>query len=310
MAGNCTIVMYHYVRELDRSRYPNINARTVTEFQRQLDHLERHFTFVTVEDLLNAIYGEYSLPSDAVLLTFDDGLVDHYATVFPELYRRGIQGAFFPPAEPIRSDTVLDVHKIHFVLSTADADSIWDAVSDLVREYRSDYDLNSPETYYEELAESGRFDPPTVVCIKRLLQRELPPAVRSQIVDALFDSFVDVSEPVLSRELYMQPEQLQLMIDEGMFVGSHGTTHRWMGHLSESEQRTEIERSLAFLEELGAPTDDWIMCYPYGSYNETTRALLDKFNCKLGFTTVPETADVVAENAYTLARVDTNDIPH
>ena len=52
-----------------------------------------------------------------------------------------------------------------------------------------------------------------------------------------------------------------------------------------NKQSQEIIKSLDFLESVGAPTSDWIMCYPHGSYNETTLALLKKFNASIGLTT-------------------------
>jgi hypothetical protein len=42
MSSSLTIVMYHFVRDLARSRYPAIKALTVDAFRGQLDYLARH----------------------------------------------------------------------------------------------------------------------------------------------------------------------------------------------------------------------------------------------------------------------------
>ena len=51
-----------------------------------------------------------------MLLTFDDGLSDHYQYVLPELRRRGLWGIFYIPAGPYQSGRMLDVHCIHLLI--------------------------------------------------------------------------------------------------------------------------------------------------------------------------------------------------
>ena len=119
MKNQCTIVMYHYVRELPYSRYPQIKGLLTSQFKEQLAYIEKNYQFVTVDDCINAIYFDGDFPLNAILLTFDDAYIDHFMTVFPILESKGIQGCFFPPAKPVLEYEVLDVHKIHFLLASA-----------------------------------------------------------------------------------------------------------------------------------------------------------------------------------------------
>jgi hypothetical protein len=41
-----TIAMYHYVRDLERSRYPGIRGRRINEFKAQLDHIAANYHVV------------------------------------------------------------------------------------------------------------------------------------------------------------------------------------------------------------------------------------------------------------------------
>ena len=111
------IVMYHYVRELPYTRYPQIKALLASQFKEQIGYIEKHYHFITVEDCINAIYFDGDLPLNSILLTFDDGFVDHFNTVFPILESKGIQGCFFPSAKSILEYEVPNVHKIHFILA-------------------------------------------------------------------------------------------------------------------------------------------------------------------------------------------------
>ena len=118
MSRIVTIVMYHYVRDLEHSRFPAIKGLSVERFCRQLDYIQTRYTPIAVEDLISALSpAKKDLPKNAILLTFDDGYSDHFANVFPLLDARGIQGCFFPPAQAVLEHKVLDVNKIQFVLA-------------------------------------------------------------------------------------------------------------------------------------------------------------------------------------------------
>jgi peptidoglycan/xylan/chitin deacetylase (PgdA/CDA1 family) len=159
------------------------------------------------------------------------------------------------------------------------------------------------------LMEKSRFDPQEVVFIKRLLQYGLPREPREFITATLFAKHVTRDERSFSRELYMTADQLRCMARNGMYVGSHGYDHFWLDKLSPQEQTREIELAMQFLADLELSTDDWVMCYPYGSYNDSLTEILKRYRCKLGLTTRVNVATLSPENALTLERLDTNDLP-
>ncbi len=131
-----------------------------------------------------AVRGGGVLPHNACLLTFDDGFIDHYTTVFPRLQRRGWSGCFFPAAVPVLQHVVLDVHKIHFILAaTREPRGLVTRLFELLSPYRARFELPADEALYERLATPGRFDPAEIVFVKCMLQRELPDAVRAEIVN-------------------------------------------------------------------------------------------------------------------------------
>src|ERR1017187_9405603 len=178
-----TIVMYHYVRDLGRSRFPAIKGLSMERFCRQLDYIQSRYTPITAENLLEALSSpKKDLPPNPILLTFDDGYSDHFANVFPLLDARGIQGCFFPPAQAVLEHTVLDVNKIHFVLAAvSDAGKLLDKVLSSLAEFRSEHGLKSREEYLGAVSEKHRYDTREVTVLKRLLQRELPEPVRAEI---------------------------------------------------------------------------------------------------------------------------------
>ena len=75
--------MYHYVRDLKHSSFPGIKGLSIESFKNQIEYLNKHYTFVTMQQCIDTVYfNSDDFPEDAVLLTFDDGYTDHYTNVF------------------------------------------------------------------------------------------------------------------------------------------------------------------------------------------------------------------------------------
>ena len=313
MDRSVTIVMYHYVRDLKRSRFPAIKGLSLERFCRQLDYIQSRHTPISIEQLLAAWGGESDLPPNPILLTFDDGYSDHFANVFPLLDARGIQGCFFPPAQAVVEHKVLDVNKIHFILaSVRDVKVLLEQVFCFLEELRPQYALKTREEYLRAVVEEHRYDTREVTTLKRLLQRELPEPVRAEIVRRLFAEHVSADEVAFACELYMSLDQIACLRRHGMHIGSHGYTHAWLNHISQEAQAVEIDRSLDFLQKLGIGKDaeaGWTMCYPYGGFNDSLLQVLRARQCGLAFTAEARVANLEVDDRLTLPRLDTNDLP-
>jgi peptidoglycan/xylan/chitin deacetylase (PgdA/CDA1 family) len=303
--------MYHFVRDLKRSRYPAIKGLDLADFVEQVGYIRRYYQPITMEDLIDAARAkDRGLPPNAILLTFDDGYADHFANVFPVLKKHGIQGSFFPPARAILEHRVLDVNKIHFVLAAVgDKSQIVRLIFSEIRENMASHALDRPEAYYERLAVPSRYDTAEVVFIKKVLQMALPEELRTKIADKLFVEFVTSDERAFASELYMSVEQLRHMRGNGMHIGSHSYDHYWMNTLDPDEQSIEIDRSLEFLAALGCDLENWVMCYPYGAYDERLIAILKNRKCAIGLATEVAIADLSTHDLLALPRIDTNDLP-
>ncbi|MDQ6770725.1 MAG: polysaccharide deacetylase family protein [Gemmatimonadota bacterium] len=309
--ANVTIVMYHYVRDLARSRFPRIKGLSTERFRGQLDAIQASYTVVSMGDLIGAVSDGDSLPPDACLLTFDDGYSDHARIVLPELLSRGLSGSFFPPVRPVVERVLLDVNKVHFVLAATDEPSRLVAelreiylVHDLERETGISFDQ-----HFHTLAHADRFDPAEVIFVKRFLQHALAEAWRERIADTLFAAHVSADPKSFADDLYMAESDLAELVDDGMYVGSHGYSHVFLDKEPFSRQVMEIEHSLELLKRVGAPTGAWAMCYPFGAYNDDTLAIVTARGCAIGLTTRAARANIVTDPPLELPRLDTNDMP-
>jgi peptidoglycan/xylan/chitin deacetylase (PgdA/CDA1 family) len=305
-----SIVMYHYVRDSSRTRYPGLKVRSIEEFDGQLDYITRHYRVCGTRDVLAAARGERRLPPNACLLTFDDGFLDHFTVVLPRLVERGLSGSFYAPGAAVEERRVLDTHKIQIVLAAApDHGKLARRILDMLEDYRGEWPLPPGDALYSRYARASRFDGPEITFIKRVLQRGLPEPVRAAIAGRLFDEYAGADEDTVAQELYMDLSQLRTMVRFGMEVGGHGADHVWLDSLERADQAAEIARTAAFLARVhGGPPADWVMCYPFGAYNADTLSLLPGAGCALGLTTRVDLATNLGA-ALELPRLDTNDLP-
>ncbi len=307
-----TVVMYHYVRKLEQSRFPEIKGLEIELFEEQIHYLKKHYQPVRIEALIDAINEDllHELPENALLLTFDDGYLDHFTNVFPLLYRLGLQGAFYIPGKPVEEGKVLDVNKVHFLLaSVPDKEKIIRQIEKELSTYREQYQLESFEHYYQQYAQANRFDNKEIIFIKRILQKGLPEILRNELTASLFGQFVSADETAFAAELYLSKEQILCMMSCGMHIGSHSYDHYWLNTLNQKAQSEQVSLSLDFLRSLGVNIDYWTMCYPYGGYDNNLLHVLRKNGCQLGFTMRTNLANPSGQSRLTLPRLDTNDIP-
>jgi peptidoglycan/xylan/chitin deacetylase (PgdA/CDA1 family) len=92
------ILMYHYIGDLpanaDNTRI-NLTVE-IDNFRAQMQYLQDNgYTTISLYDLYEALMRGTALPPNPVILTFDDGYLDHYTTAFPILQEYGFIGTFF-----------------------------------------------------------------------------------------------------------------------------------------------------------------------------------------------------------------------
>lgn len=92
------ILMYHYISEPppDSDIYRVDLSVAPESFRQQMAYLKDNgYTPIDFYDLSTAIVAQTELPEKPILLTFDDGYLDSYETVYPVLKEYGFEGTFF-----------------------------------------------------------------------------------------------------------------------------------------------------------------------------------------------------------------------
>lgn len=302
------IFMYHYIRDLQHSRYPRIKGLDISLFRQQVKEMINNFSVVTMEQVIDVLEGNSELPEKALLLTFDDGYIDNYMYAFPILEEFGIQGSFFIPGKTFTTHQLLNVNKIHYILASANTYDLLEDVKKEMDYYRGSmgFDYASTDELFNKYAVANRFDTKEIIFIKRMLQTILPERLRNIILSNLFEKYVDVSEEQLAFELYMSKDQIRTMKRHGMFIGIHGYDHYWLGNLEPEKMRQDISLALDALDEF-IDKKRWVMNYPYGNYNEDVLEYIRNRGACIGLTTNVKIAEIGKDSALELPRLDCND---
>jgi peptidoglycan/xylan/chitin deacetylase (PgdA/CDA1 family) len=300
------IIMYHYVRNEDSGLARGLNSLSVENFNAQLALIAEKYWVISVNEILESLKAEKPLPDDAVWLTFDDGYIEHFATVAPLLIERGWQGSFFPVVQAAEHRVLMDVNKIQFIIGQQpdysliiqEINNILDSANDSDFEYSFGF-------YWNKLGRPQGVYSAEEIFVKRMLQKYIPRELKKTVIQNLFHRFVPFDEEEIVGQWYMNKTQLADLVEQGMYVGSHGVSHQWMDNLSTSELDEEICGALSFLNDLGAPVKDWVMCYPYGASTSLLQTKIRVRGCALALGTTPGAASIKSTNRFDLPRIDT-----
>jgi peptidoglycan/xylan/chitin deacetylase (PgdA/CDA1 family) len=296
--------MYHYVRDLPRTRYPRIRGILTDEFLWQVRQLSAEFEMPTLEAALAFLRGEYTPRRNLCMLTFDDGLKEHATEVMPILAEHQIQGLFGIVTSCIHDRRVAPVHMNHFLTATLDFTEYRDAFAREVNERapgmmeRIAIDANAAQSSYP-------LDTREMASFKMLVNFLLPANVRDAAIRALFSTYFG-GEAGFARELYMSWQDIRQLQSAGMLVAGHTHWHRPLSTLSETELDADIAMSRRLMDQHLSAQDLWPFSYPYGKRNSYSPAVVrrltqERYDCAFGTEPGPNAARAPL---FELCRVD------
>ena len=298
-----SVVVYHYVRDLPRTPFPRIKGLQVDDFRRQVDTLRRRFEMATLDSALDFLGGRYQPSRDLCLLTFDDGLMDHYTEVLPILRDYGVHGVFFVSTSCLER-RVAAVHKNHFLMAKLGFTAHRDAFIERLK-------VESPQTSTEiqpHVAQAiYRMDEPETASFKYLINMRLDHSIRDRVLDALFAEHIGAEAP-FADQLYMGWEELRSMQAAGMVIGGHSHAHPALSRMIDQRQRDDLTTCADILRSGLAPQAVWPFSYPYGEFNASTIAIVEEVGFDCGFT-LELGANSPSQDLFRIKRIDTNDVP-
>jgi peptidoglycan/xylan/chitin deacetylase (PgdA/CDA1 family) len=301
-------IMYHYVREAPEG-LPYFRYLHVGDFARQLDWFAQSNRFVTRADL-EAACRSGAMPQ-GIVLTFDDGIVDHHEYVMPLLRERGLVGFFYICTAHLEGrEKLLDVHRIHFILGRLGGAQAMERL----RQHVTDAMLvDSTRREFRQATYRNQLNDEATITFKRTLNYWISYEHRETILDLIFEEEFG-NESDLAANFYLTPAQIRELDAAGMVVGSHGVNHYLFSKLPDEWQREEIQRSFHCLSSIiRKPVTTF--CFPYGGGHAVTPYAISQLNqagSEFSFDVNPRdiTLDDLRNNRQTLPRYDCNMFPY
>jgi len=298
------VVMYHYVRDKARTEFPRLNAISSDGFREQIANLSNRYEMVTLEAALAFLRGEYQPDHDLCLLTFDDGLKEHYREVLPVLVERRIQGLFFVITGCVEGG-VAAVHKNHFLMAALDFDTYRSEVLKRLRSLAPDVSEDEDPLVVRN---TYRWDTLEVGKIKYLVNFKLGDSVRRRLLDDMFADMLG-DEAAFARGLYLSWDEAREMQGLGMLIGGHSHTHVPLAPQKAVRQREELINCADALHSHLRDQELWPFAYPHGkpdTFSEATNLALQGLHFDSAFVTVVGD-NRPGQDLYEIRRVDPKD---
>ena len=152
-------------------------------FQTQIEYLRERCEMASLESALAFLAGRYAPSKDLCLLTFDDGLKEHYEVVAPVLRRCGAQGIFALITRCAEGAWVAPAHKNHFLMATLSLETYRASYEGCLRDRIGQLPDAVPRATLEA---TYRWDDPETSKLKYMINFQTPAHLREYILSQLF----------------------------------------------------------------------------------------------------------------------------
>lgn len=281
------IYMFHYVTK--NFDYPHFDS---DEFEKVIIKLKQNYQIISLKEFDEIQKNNINNEKKFLMLTFDDGTIDHYKAVYKILKKHKCSGVFFLTSSNF-CNTVLDIQIIHKLLSLNDFDEMFNLLLN---------EINKNNIKLDDFNYDENLDDSKVAIFKQLLQKKLPNNVRKSILNKLIKKYkISTSYD----DYYINLDQLQEMKSNNMYFGVHTETHPDLSLLNYSEQYKEIYNNCKILKENNLVEDELLtLSYPYGKYNCDTLKIAKKLKFKYGF----KCNSTGNKSSLELDRIDCNEL--
>lgn len=258
--GSCTVLLYH--RVFDAKFDPQGLSVSPENFEAQLIYLKQNHVFLTVDQFYQILNSGKVFPKNSLLITFDDGYADNYYNALPILEKLKLQALFFIATKNLSSPELFWWDELDLFFQKIHQRKI--DVQELIKKHQLK-DVNQLYEFY---------------LINCKIASSL--SIRESYMDEI-RSMVSLDDELKENYKFMNSDELVKMAQSDYAViGGHTINHLSLGHLSDADQKNEIEGSVKWLESLLNRKIEHF-AYPYGekhNYNKTTIELCKQLHLK------------------------------
>jgi peptidoglycan/xylan/chitin deacetylase (PgdA/CDA1 family) len=269
---------YHMVSDVQVPHVRHYDFLATDEFERDLQDLERRFTYISYEQLVERRSKQEYGPSNSLCLTFDDGFSECASLVRPILLHHGASCIFFVITDLIDNRAVFLETKASLCVDAVLRSPI-DEVEAISRDLDLEGQLSTAEMTYRDnvppqMAKKWqKFEPrlrPLLVWLLTIRPTDAP-----LLEELCLRLKIDAGEYVETVRPYLSTDQILQLRSDGFAIGAHSCSHRLLQQLPLAEAEREIVESCRVIHELtGQPSVPFAFPYFGGNLDRSWLAKL------------------------------------
>ena len=272
--------MFHDVRDLTQTKFPGRydlkSFLDKSQFQNQINFINKKYKIISSLDVPKINIEEGNV--DYAVLTFDDGLVDHFY-VYNELKKLNVSGTFLVPTAPVVEQKMIHSHKIQFILASVDEKLL---TKEILSGFEEAYDL---WVKYSHTDWVDNWWSKEMIFITNFLRRHKTGDFNNyEYTDYLFKKYVSKDIHSFASEFYLNLNQLEEMSYYDMVIGGHGNSSDNLLLIDDIE--SDINKSHWFTQHF---SNDFVFSYPNGGFNGEIKDIMKNYKCSLSYTIIPQT---------------------
>jgi len=273
--------MFHDVRDFADTNFPNRyklrSFLTKKQFTHQVGLIKSKYNIIRSTDIHNIDLDEDK--NDYAVLTFDDGLSDHFY-VYHYLKSIRAKATFLVPTAPVSEQKMIHSHKIQFIIASANEEIL---VQEILENFTNKKEIWN---WYSTTKWKNNWWSKEMVFLTNFLREHNTPSFDNHAyADYLFEKYVGESPREFSRGFYLNESQLEEISNNGdMTIGGHGYTSDNL--LLIDDVSSDIKKSYNFVKKY---SNDFVFSYPNGGFDESIKGVLRECGCSLSYTVNPMT---------------------
>jgi peptidoglycan/xylan/chitin deacetylase (PgdA/CDA1 family) len=263
------ILLYHRILQPDEMDFLSDLGMVHTSCKNFEDHLawfkHHHYNVINFCQLSEYLTNGHAIPPRSIVITFDDGSLDHYRNAVPLLKKYGFSATFFPIKNCVYGNKLFWLTEFYLYLNEMGSERVHDIFQHLRR-------LPDSLLAEERIPRFNRAKRDISFEFKYLFSPDQKEAGLQRLRAESSKTLAETNE-FCNR--YMNQAQLRELIQDGFEVGSHGVHHYPMICLTPEEKRIEIEKN--WIDQLN-PDGRKIFSLPFGSHSLSDFTLFEGYD--------------------------------
>ena len=274
---------YHYIRSDTHNLFPRIIGTKEQEFKDQIKMIKNNFEIISLHDVEKFSYENLQFNNEKykMLITFDDGLSDHYNAA-KILASNEIKATFFIPTCIIKETLPANPMIIHYGIAIYGLEKFLQVYENALKhfQYNDEFHLGyNPENdnVWKKIQE-----------LKLIFKYKLDYIKSRKVLLYIYENLLLNDYPDIIKKIHLDKDEIREMIEMGHSIGVHTHTHISVSatSLNENEFYNEMILPKKYLEtEFNTSVN--AISYPFGEKKDCLSSikLLNSTNeYKLAFT--------------------------